>query len=111
MNNIVIEILTENRNKLLSDLLDPDEGSVVIKLTDESSQLGMTGGTEACLLEFALQFGIGISSGVIANWIFNKIQNTSTKLWIEDEEILIEKEHIERIIIKKVTKKSIKSSE
>lgn len=57
-------------------------------------------------LQFVLSFGSGVASGIVANWIFQKIHGRATKLKIERVEVELNKESIERILIEKIQEAS-----
>ncbi len=49
-------------------------------------------------LQLALTFGTGVASGMVANWLFQKLNRRATKLRIDRTEIEIEEGAIRRVI-------------
>jgi hypothetical protein len=55
-------------------------------------------------LEFILTFSSGVSAGIVANWLYEKIKGRALKLRIDRTEVQINKGEIERIIFEKIEK-------
>ena len=53
-------------------------------------------------LEFVLSFGSGVASGIVANWIFQKIKGRATAFKIDRVEVKLNKGDIERVLIEKI---------
>ncbi len=51
---------------------------------------------------FLLGFGNKVAPGILANWLYNKINGRATNLCIDRVEVQIEKSKIERIIAEKI---------
>ncbi len=49
-------------------------------------------------LELILSFATGVSSGVIANWIYGKLKGRKVTLHIEEYEVEIDEDEIKKII-------------
>ena len=47
---------------------------------------------------FVLIFGTNVDPGLIANWLYEKINGRATKLWMDRIEVQINKSEIEKII-------------
>ena len=47
---------------------------------------------------FMLTFGINVAPGLLANWLYEKINGRATKLWMDRIEVQINKSEIEKII-------------
>ncbi|MGH9971710.1 MAG: hypothetical protein ACREBG_28485 [Pyrinomonadaceae bacterium] len=63
-------------------------------LTFEKTYTGKTFGAEVVVL--GLDFGVGVVSGVVANWLFQKLKGRATKLRIDRTEIEVEEAAIKR---------------
>ena len=46
-------------------------------------------------IELVLTFGMGVSSGLVANWLYGKLKNRNAILRIEEQEVQIEEGEIE----------------
>lgn len=55
-------------------------------------------------LTFALAFASGVSSGILANWLYDKLKGRKLKLLIEEHEIRVEKTEI-FAIVDRITRK------
>lgn len=55
-------------------------------------------------LEFIVTFTGGVSAGIVANWLYEKIKGRASKIRIERTELQIKKGEIERIIVEKIKK-------
>jgi hypothetical protein len=53
---------------------------------------------------FMLTFGANVAPGLLANWLYEKINGQATKLWIDRIEIQINKSEIEKIITEIIQK-------
>ncbi len=53
-------------------------------------------------LEFLLTFTTGVSTGIVANWLYDKIKDRASKIRIDRTEVEISKGEIERIIFEKI---------
>ena len=50
-------------------------------------------------LELLISFGVGVSSGLVANWLFAKLEGRSeTTLRIEEQEVTLKEDQIKRVI-------------
>ncbi len=49
-------------------------------------------------INLALTFGSGVASGVVANWIYDKLKGKTEQISINRTEIEFEKEQIKRVI-------------
>ncbi len=56
------------------------------------------------IFEFTLSFGIGVSTGIVANWLYEKLNRRIPKIRINRHEIHINKGEIEKIIIEEIEK-------
>ena len=56
---------------------------------------------------FMLNFGIDLAPGLLANWLYEKINGRATKLLMDRTEVPIDKSEIERVITEKIEKESI----
>ena len=55
-------------------------------------------------IELVLSFATGVSSGIIANWLYEKLKGHVSKITIERTEIRLEKGEIERVIHETIKK-------
>lgn len=55
-------------------------------------------------LELIISFSIGIASGVVASWIYEKLKGRAKALYIDRTKVEIRKGDIEKIIIEKIKK-------
>jgi hypothetical protein len=55
---------------------------------------------------FRLIFGTNVAPGLLANWLYEKINGRATKLWIDRIEVQINKSEIEKIITEIIGNKS-----
>jgi len=55
---------------------------------------------------FMLNFGINLAPGLLANWLYEKINGPATKLLMDRTEVPIDKSEIERVITEKIEKES-----
>ncbi len=51
---------------------------------------------------FMLTFGIKVDTGLIANWLYEKLRDRATKLRMDRIEVQINKSEIERVILEKI---------
>lgn len=59
------------------------------------------------VIELVISFGLGCSSSVLANWIYDNFGRNSKKILIDEEETKLEVSQIEKTIMYKIkTKKS-----
>ena len=56
------------------------------------------------IFEFTLSFGIGVSAGIVANWLYEKLNGRIPKIRINRSEIHINKGEIEKIIVEEIEK-------
>ena len=55
---------------------------------------------------FMLNFGINLAPGLLANWLYEKINGRATMLLMDQTEVPIDKGEIERVITGKIEKES-----
>ena len=55
---------------------------------------------------FHLSFGINLAPGLLANWLYEKINGRATKLLMDHTEVPIDKSKIERLITAKIEEES-----
>jgi hypothetical protein len=55
---------------------------------------------------FMLNFGINVAPGLLASWLYEKINGRATKLHMDKIEVPIDKSEIERVITEKIEKES-----
>ncbi len=55
---------------------------------------------------FMLNFGINLAPGLLANWLYEKINGRATNLLMDQTEVPIDKSEIERVITEKIEKES-----
>ena len=55
---------------------------------------------------FLLNFGINLAPGLLATWLYEKINGRATKLLMDQTEVPIDKSEIERVITEKIEKES-----
>jgi len=55
---------------------------------------------------FMLIFGTNVAPGLLANWLYEKINGRATKLWMDRIEVQINKSEIEKIITETIGNKS-----
>ena len=55
---------------------------------------------------FMLNFGANVAPGLLANWLYEKINGRATKLWMDRIEVQINKSEIEKIITETIGNKS-----
>jgi len=55
---------------------------------------------------FMLIFGTNVAPGLLANWLYEKINGRATKLWMDRIEVQISKSEIEKIITEIIGNKS-----
>jgi hypothetical protein len=55
---------------------------------------------------FMLNFGINLAPGLLANWLYEKINGRATKLLMDQTEVPIDKSEIERVITEQIEKES-----
>ena len=55
---------------------------------------------------FMLNFGINHAPGLLANWLYEKINGRATKLLMDHTEVPIDQSEIERVITEKIQKES-----
>ena len=53
-------------------------------------------------IELALSFGSGIVSGIVGNWLYEKIKGRATILKIDRTEVQLNKGEIERVLVEKI---------
>ena len=53
-----------------------------------------------------LNFGINLAPGLLANWLYEKINGRATNLLMDQTEVPIDKSEIERVITEKIEKES-----
>jgi hypothetical protein len=56
-------------------------------------------------LELVLTFGTGVASGVVANWLYQKLKDRNVKLRIEEYEVELEEGEIKKIISRVIERK------
>jgi hypothetical protein len=56
-------------------------------------------------LDVVLSFGTGVASGVLANWIYDKLRNRAVTLRIEETEVDLDAGEITRIITRTTERK------
>ena len=59
---------------------------------------------------FQLSFGISLAPGLLADWLYEKINGRATKLLMDQMEVPIDKSEIERVFTEKIEKESNLSS-
>ena len=55
---------------------------------------------------FMLNFGINLAPGLLANWLYEKINGRATNLLMDRTEVPIDKSEIERVITEKIERES-----
>lgn len=110
---LLIEILSHDRN-LVAEILGLQQKSSNLKTASipgdaiitkkESFTRKAFGGLE--ILEFLLSFGSAVASGVVANYIFQKINGKASSLRIDHIEIEINEQEIKKVIIEKIKESS-----
>ena len=56
-------------------------------------------------LEFVLTFGSGVTSGLVASWLYDKLKGKAASLRIERREVQIDNDEIKNILIEIIEKK------
>jgi hypothetical protein len=107
---VSVEIETHDR-RLSSDLFEAEEmeegmekeiaENLVIK--HKGDLFALAEGMPLTIL-LAFEFGTKVAAIILADWLFEKIQNKTTKLKIEGVEVRLEKGEIKRILIDKIEK-------
>ncbi len=103
--NILIEIETRDE-RLASQLLEAPKkfnrkadlpGNAVLKKlpTDKLSE---------GILLFVLTFANRVDTGLMANWLYEKLKDRATRLCLDRIEVQINKSEIERVILEKAKK-------
>jgi hypothetical protein len=109
--NMLIEIETQDE-RLGADLIEK------AKMIDKKSSLPASavlmkvhlGGPMKGKLTFLLSFRPGVDAGLMANWFCGKIKGRATKLLLDQAEVNINKEEIEKIVIEKLGREPIQDS-
>ena len=97
-----LEIYTYDKS-LLYDILGraSDSRSVTIPgnatLTYKVSTMRLADGLPE-IINFAMTFGSGIATGLISNWIYDKLTRRTEKILINRKEVYLDKEEIKRIL-------------
>ncbi len=55
-------------------------------------------------LEFIMTFTTGVSAGVVANWLYEKLKGRTSRIRIDRTEVQLNKGEIERIIVERIEK-------
>ncbi len=101
--NIIIEIQSEEE-RLVSEIMEKPKkidfksdlpGHTIIMKVDSSLDAEKT---------FLLSFGTRIAPGLLASWLFQKINGRATGLRIDRLDVQINKDEIEKIIAEKIGK-------
>lgn len=107
-----IEIEIETRDgELVSDLMETSSPSI-------GQQKSIPGGATVTFkgeftrktfgfpltIELAISIGVGVISGLIANWLNGKIKGRAATLRIDRREVQIEKGEIKRVIEERIQK-------
>lgn len=95
-----LEIHTHDK-QLLSDILDKSSVSRDDTITISGNTRLIYKGTTfrlAAGLPEIINFTLTFGSGVVANWIYDKIKNRTEKITINRKEIILDKEQIKRVI-------------
>ena len=99
-----LKIYTHDKDILFDILSKPSvsrDESVAIpgdaKLTYEGTTIRLADGLPE-IINFALTFGSGVAAGVVANWLYDKLNKRAEKIVINRKEVEFDKEKIKRVI-------------
>jgi hypothetical protein len=101
--NIIIEIQSQQEG-LPSEIMEgPKKLDIKADLPGHAVIMKVHSSIDAKKM-FLLSFGTNIAPGLIANWLYEKINGRATELRIDRIDVQINKGEIERIITEKIGK-------
>ena len=99
--NIFIEIQSKDEG-LVSEIMEaPEKMDIKTDLPGNAVIMKVHPSIEGKEM-FLLSFGAKVAPGLLANWLYEKINGRATKLLIDRIEVQINKSEIERVISDKI---------
>lgn len=68
-----------------------------IEYMGATSQHGLSSGVLVEILEFTIQASASIASGILSNYLYEKLKNRAQKVWINSKEVPIDKDQIQKV--------------
>jgi hypothetical protein len=113
MKSIIIDILTNEPNEIEKALYGHENVEIGDKSVvheglniEKVKPTNMKGFGIETGVTFVLSFLTGVSSGLIANWLYEKARG-STTIMIDGFEVIVDKEKIKRIVEEKINQNGI----